>query len=86
VLGALAVAVHAEVPTTRLRQMIYAYPPSTAPSNTPSTISTRKSLPTAFFRAQRSKAASDISVVSPNGLLQLFTKNVLETAAVSGWR
>lgn len=26
VLGALAVAVHAEVPTTRLRQMIYAYP------------------------------------------------------------
>jgi len=26
VLGALAVAVHAEVPTSRLRQMIYAYP------------------------------------------------------------
>jgi hypothetical protein len=26
VLGALAVAVHAEVPTERLRQMIYAYP------------------------------------------------------------
>jgi pyruvate/2-oxoglutarate dehydrogenase complex dihydrolipoamide dehydrogenase (E3) component len=26
VLGALAVAVHAEVPTERLRQMMYAYP------------------------------------------------------------
>jgi pyruvate/2-oxoglutarate dehydrogenase complex dihydrolipoamide dehydrogenase (E3) component len=26
VLGVLAVAVHAEVPTERLRQMIYAYP------------------------------------------------------------
>lgn len=26
VLGALTLAVHAEIPTTRLRQMIYAYP------------------------------------------------------------
>lgn len=34
-LSALAVAVHAEVPVDRLKQMIYAYRPSIAPSKTP---------------------------------------------------
>lgn len=34
VLGALAVAVHAAVPTEHLTQMIFAYPTSTAPSKT----------------------------------------------------